>query len=958
MGSGLGRVRLLSFAFLSIVSSSVSAQRFYPDDPLREEPAQRPAYGLEPRAFSEILEALSNFRGEPGERHPATGVIPAGGVNTLGEVMDGPWYVNRHGRHRMSREGLLEGAGNRNPPAESGNWQALLVKAYGLRPGILMRDAKNDVYLLRFDPPGNPEMATGAEMVSSRIFHALGYHVPENYIVRVDRNRVVPSASGEGISSAGARRTLTDEDLDTFFDYAARDADGGYRAVASFAGRALAGLLGPYQVFGVRSDDPNDIVPHEHRRDLRGLFVFSAWLNHNFMRSLNTMDILVQENGTPYIRHLLIDFAASLGSGGLAGVKPAWQGNETVFPDRGTVKNVLGLGVYTQGWMRERHPTLDAVGRFGYETFEPEKWTTNHHIAPFANRLPDDDFWAAKQVMAFTDDDLRALVSTGQYSDPEAAEWIARCLAERRDRIGRAYFEKVLPLDRFRIENEELAFDDLKVRYGFAPPREYSVRWLAYDNDKDVLTVITGAESLAVPRAAQNAVVGSYYAARLSADDPEMGVTAFVRKEPDGFAVVGIERNWPGKVIAEPSKDLDTGRSRYADLEPEQKALFDGYARDYAARRGREITPEDYFDSLTISERTTFDAVTHALLNSRLTDESGDSLGRAFDLVDRIERIAGQYYGRSGDQQFRLYVYLQPGAKETLERSREFEFGNENNVYHVGYPNSFRQAGKEPTIQFSVSEDGSKADIDVDYRSSKSPQALFNGHLTSANSDVRAGDNLERHNGRWQGFVGWWQDVFGRLGEGKDRPTRDLLSVERPETPTVLPPDRPRGAEIEAVHDAVQEFLTDWIVRRKYDEALDFLSPQAYACLNLNDDMREEALETGAARTELTTIMRYAVEELGPRANLTAAIDAVEPYDPSRILESHPFESDFALARMTESDARQYLCGQPEAVATGAEYYGVLLTFKRRGSAVLGLLWSRVSADSPWRLSSYRVFER
>ena len=54
----------------------------------------------------------------------------------------------------------------------------------------------------------------------------------------------------------------------------------------------------------------------------------------------------------------------------------------------------------------------------------------------------------------------------------------------------------------------------------------------------------------------------------------------------------------------------------------------------------------------------------------------------------------------------------------------------------MGYPMSFRQEGKVPNMQISVSEDGLKADIDVDYRSSKSPQALFNGHLSSANSAV------------------------------------------------------------------------------------------------------------------------------------------------------------------------------------------------------------------------------
>ena len=74
------------------------------------------------------------------------------------------------------------------------------------------------------------------------------------------------------------------------------------------------------------------------------------------------------------------------------------------------------------------------------ETFEPEKWTSLYDVAPFANRLPDDAFWAARQVVAFTDEDIRAIVQVAQYSDPRAARWIADCLIERRNRIARDLF--------------------------------------------------------------------------------------------------------------------------------------------------------------------------------------------------------------------------------------------------------------------------------------------------------------------------------------------------------------------------------------------------------------------------------------------------------------------------------------------------------------------------------------
>ncbi len=75
------------------------------------------------------------------------------------------------------------------------------------------------------------------------------------------------------------------------------------------------------------------------------------------------------------------------------------------------------MGIYSQPWMRAKYPKFSSVGRFEYATFDPEKWTTEYEIAPFANRLPDDTFWAAKQVMAFTDEEIRVV---GQHRDNTA----------------------------------------------------------------------------------------------------------------------------------------------------------------------------------------------------------------------------------------------------------------------------------------------------------------------------------------------------------------------------------------------------------------------------------------------------------------------------------------------------------------------------------------------------------
>ena len=384
-----------------------------------------------------------------------------------------------------------------------------------------------------------------------------------------------------------------------------------------------------------------------------------------------------------------------------------------------------------------------------------------------------------------------------------------------------------------------------------------------------------------------------------------------------------------------------------------QQEMYEPYAIRDAEARGRTMTPEEHFDNQTISERTTYDAVTHALMSSELTDEGGNELGTAFDIVAGLERIAGQYYGRGGDLQFRLYVDLKPDAVETLHRSIQFFEGHENTVYHVGYPHSFRQEGDVPNMQVSVSEDGLKADIDVDYRSSKSPQALFNGHLTSANSDVRAGNNLDLHNGRWGGLIGWWRDIFGDAPTGQQGP-QDLLAAAT-EVPTPLPDNRPPGATIDNPEDAVQEFLTDWLVRHDVDEAMTFMSDRAFACVNIDDDAQYEALGADGARAALRDTMEFAVGEMGKSYNLTEAVDAVPPLNADRAVLDHLYDGEFAMAELSPEDAAQYLCGAEQGKVSGTSYHGVLFRFKRADGGALGLLW--VQEAGGWKLVSYQIFE-
>jgi hypothetical protein len=549
IGSSGACLTALLFSFF--VPMGAKAQKFYSDDPLVAEPPPDKVEQAGHRSLNALYAYMANRFAKIGEQHPVDGVIPAGGINTLGDVLDGPWFVNRHGRRQLTAEILARGAGDSDPPNPGGPWRIVsFTKDEVRRSSLWIRDADGSLYILRFDPPDRLEMSTGAAMIGSRLFHAMGYWVPENYLVYFDRSRLEIAPPEEQIDPPGAYR-LIDSEIDLFLNTVARDPQKGYRAVAVRIPRGEE-RLGPFLFYGTRSDDSNDITPHEHRRDLRGLYVLSSWVGNNWISASQTQDVLLKENNVPVIRHYIEDFLTILGSG-FSREKGAREGFESLFSFKRSLKNFAGFGFYSHEWQRTGYPEIDSVGLFESTIFDPAAWQPNYSAAALANHLPDDDYWAAKLLMAFTDEDIRTIVETAQYSDIRARNWISGCLIDRRDKIGRYYFERVLPLDNFRLDGFRLKYDDLAARHGFRKARDYTIRWSAFNNLTGKQQPIPYQAGWNLPHPAQTAEAGAYYSAQIAGDNPGKTVTVYFRKEPTGFRIVGIDRSWPSKKIADRS---------------------------------------------------------------------------------------------------------------------------------------------------------------------------------------------------------------------------------------------------------------------------------------------------------------------------------------------------------------------------------------------------------------------
>jgi hypothetical protein len=342
-------------------------------------------------------------------------------------------------------------------------------------------DPTRQVYQIEFDPHGNPEMATGAEIIGTAIYHALGYNVVDVYLVDLDPARVTiaPTAT---IEVAGTTRPFPQRDLAHILRRAARKPDGHYRATASrFAdGRNL----GPFRYYGTRPDDPNDIYPHEHRRELRGNRVFCAWLNHDDSRAVNTLDMLVDGETGRYVKHYMFDFGSILGSGTNEEDHP-WVGHEYVIEPRPSLLTLASLGLWRRPFIAVQAPTdLPAAGNFTADGFQPARWKPHYANAAFRNADPEDLFWAARLVAAFTPEAIARIVEKAQFTDPAAVDYVTGTLVRRRELVLRAWLTAVNPLSNPRIDDNGLVrFDNVAVDAGIAePPGRYELSWFEFDN--------------------------------------------------------------------------------------------------------------------------------------------------------------------------------------------------------------------------------------------------------------------------------------------------------------------------------------------------------------------------------------------------------------------------------------------------------------------------------------------
>lgn len=400
------------------------------------------------------------------------------------------------------------------------------------------------------------------------------------------------------------------------------------------------------------------------------------------------------------------------------------------------------------------------------------------------------------------------------------------------------------------------------------------------------------------------------------------------------------------------------GGGSYKALAPEQQGLVKKWFEEYQKITGRQIDAQTGYDNASLSTRSTFEAVTHALLHTQLTDKtSGASLGNGLSLVRLVESVHGRIAETRGDQQFRVYVMLEGDALKRLYASREFKRTRDNSVFHIGYPINFRQQAGTPSLQISVTRSGYRADIDVDYRSSSGPQALVNGHLTAANSDVRAGNNYFRHIGRWDGLSNWWGKLFGVTQ--KVRPA-ELAALDSEYAP-------PRVKANQPVEEAVHDFFQTWLVEQKPETALSYMSVKALPCIA--EFANGESAQSTMVRLRIYQQMKGTTQRVGKVSGLEQALRGVARYAPDARPVVQPYGKLLIVEHLPNDLAREIDCrialrmklalDLPKANRDFGSFYGVLTHLQDKspeGKPVDRLLYQLWTQDEgAWKLVTWRL---
>ena len=471
----------------------------------------------------------------------------ARGVNAIDEVPDSTWFTNRIGIRDLTPDDIAAGPVSDEGPEPHKPWTVHSTKVGGTEPGLIVSDARGVKYLVSFDDPSRPEMETGAAVVTNRLLWAAGYNVPADQIVYVGPAELVLARDAMVKDHLGhALKPLDRAGLDRELAKAWHTPDGRIRVLAS---RWLDGEpLGGTPAEGVRAGDPNDRIPHQHRRDQRGQYPVLAWVDHVDLVQSNFLDMWIRDPRDPahhYVLHYKVDFGKSLGTMGVTD-RYVREGHASSFDWGDMATSALSFGLAPRPWGQHFAPDLPGVApTFVAEGFDPGRWQPDLPYPPFQEADRFDMFWGAKLLARFTRDQIAAAVAEAQYSDPRAAAHLTDTLVARQRATVAYWFARVNPVDRFAIDGDALCFADLAIEAGLVAATGTIYELAAFESDGRLLGTIQAPARPGGAACARGLVVGGYTIVKLTTRRARFAGSTYVhlaRSSAGELRVIGVWR--------------------------------------------------------------------------------------------------------------------------------------------------------------------------------------------------------------------------------------------------------------------------------------------------------------------------------------------------------------------------------------------------------------------------------
>ncbi len=396
----------------------------------------------------------------------ALGVVTSGesvDVNSLDEVPDSAWFTNRVGRGQLTA--VQAGTGACKPEqlldpdaAADGTWVIDKGKTEGSTGGFRITVPGKGKYMVKTeDAADHPERQSAASAIGLAILHAAGYYTSCEQVIYL-RSSVLKLQPG--------LKTQANFTPEAPFDRAALDKLLSTCTKRGTLSRVIASAwveghnVGPFRSSGIRADDPNDIIPHENRRELRAMRVFAAWLGRYDAREENALDSWladkkdVPDSSPGHLIHYQLDTSEALGGDwGDDGTISKRLGKSYVFDWGDTAQDFITFGIPVRSWERVRAmPGREIFGYFNVADFKPDEWKNEYPNIAFSRMTERDAAWAARVIARFTPEMLAAIAGMGKFTDASNTSYLASVLEGRLERVLERYLLRLSPITDLRVE--------------------------------------------------------------------------------------------------------------------------------------------------------------------------------------------------------------------------------------------------------------------------------------------------------------------------------------------------------------------------------------------------------------------------------------------------------------------------------------------------------------------------